>query len=93
VAGSAAAAVGGTQNLGPPDGLGNVGAAGAASATSAAASGADSSVGGGSAAASLKATSRTYSLRALYFRREMFKSTADCLTAAYTQGLPLEVCR
>jgi hypothetical protein len=32
-------------------------------------------------------------LRGLYFRREMFKSAADCLTAAYSQRLPLEVCR
>lgn len=37
--------------------------------------------------------SRPYSLRAIYFRRDQFKSTADCLTAAYTQRLPLEVCQ
>jgi hypothetical protein len=36
---------------------------------------------------------RPYSLRAIYFRRDQFKSTADCLTAAYTQRLPLEVCQ
>jgi hypothetical protein len=33
-----------------------------------------------------------YSMRAIFFRREQYKSTADCLTAAYTQLLPLEVC-
>jgi hypothetical protein len=48
---------------------------------------------GASAATFLRRTSRPYSLRPLYFRREMFKSTADCLTTAYTQRLPLEVCR
>ena len=36
---------------------------------------------------------RPYSLRAIYFRRDQFRSTADCLTAAYTQRLPLEVCQ
>jgi hypothetical protein len=35
---------------------------------------------------------RTYQLRAVYFRRDLFKSTADCLTAAYTQRLPLSLC-
>ncbi len=34
-----------------------------------------------------------YSLRAIYFRRDRFKSTADCLAAAHGQGLPLEVCQ
>jgi hypothetical protein len=36
---------------------------------------------------------RPYSLRAIYFRRDQFRSAADCLTAAYTQALPLEVCQ
>src|SRR5688572_14718959 len=36
---------------------------------------------------------RPYSLRAIYFRRDQFRSPADCLTAAYTQRLPLEVCQ
>ena len=36
---------------------------------------------------------RAYQLRPVYFRRDAFKSTADCLTAAYTQRLPLEVCQ
>lgn len=34
-----------------------------------------------------------YSLRPIYFRRDQFKTTADCLTAAYDEGLPLEVCQ
>jgi hypothetical protein len=48
---------------------------------------------GGSQADSLMGRNRPYSLRAIYFRREQFKSTADCLTAAYTQHLPFELCR
>jgi len=32
-------------------------------------------------------------LRAVYFGRDQFKSAADCLTAAYSQKLPLDVCR
>jgi hypothetical protein len=36
---------------------------------------------------------RLFTLQAIYFRRESFKNTADCLTAAYSQQLPLEVCR
>jgi hypothetical protein len=32
-------------------------------------------------------------MQAVYFRPEKFKSKADCLTAAYRQLLPLEVCR
>jgi hypothetical protein len=34
-----------------------------------------------------------YAMQAVYFRPEKFKSKADCLTAAYRQLLPLEVCR
>ena len=34
-----------------------------------------------------------YSLRAIYFRRDQFRSPADCLTAAHTRRLPLEVCQ
>jgi len=45
-----------------------------------------------SGAASLQGA-RPYSLRAIYFRRDQFRSPADCLTAAYTQRLPLEVCQ
>jgi hypothetical protein len=36
---------------------------------------------------------RTFQLRAVYFRRDLFKSTADCLTAARSQQLPLDLCR
>jgi hypothetical protein len=36
---------------------------------------------------------RTFQLRAVYFRRDLFKSTADCLTAAHSQQLPLDLCR
>ena len=35
----------------------------------------------------------SYSLRGVYFRREWFPSTADCLTSAYARRLPLEVCQ
>ena len=45
------------------------------------------------AAASREETPRAYQLRPVYFRRDAFKSTADCLTAAYSQRLPLEVCQ
>ncbi|HZB53816.1 MAG TPA: hypothetical protein VE527_09310 [Reyranella sp.] len=36
---------------------------------------------------------RPYSLRAIYFRRDQFRSASDCLTAAHTRRLPLEVCQ
>jgi len=45
------------------------------------------------AAASREETPRAYQLRAVYFRRDQFKSAADCLTAAYSQRLPLDLCR
>jgi len=65
-------------------------------------SGAPGAVGGGGGGGSIDGASRSlagrpadrpYSLRATYFRRDLFKSTADCLTAAYTQHLPLDLCR
>ena len=34
-----------------------------------------------------------FAMQAVYFRPEKFKSKADCLTAAYRQLLPLEVCQ
>jgi hypothetical protein len=34
-----------------------------------------------------------FAMQAIYFRPERFKSKADCLTAAYRQLLPLEVCK
>jgi hypothetical protein len=36
---------------------------------------------------------RAYSLRAIYFNRDRYRTEADCLTAVYTQQLPLELCR
>jgi hypothetical protein len=48
---------------------------------------------GGDPSGATSLGARPYSLRAIYFRRDQFKSTADCLTAAYTQRLPLEVCQ
>jgi len=45
------------------------------------------------AAAPLEAKARAYTLHPIYFRRDRFKTTADCLTAAYSQRLPLDVCR
>jgi hypothetical protein len=48
---------------------------------------------GRSGIASRQLDNRLYTLHAIYFRREAFKSTADCLTAAYAQQLPLEVCQ
>ncbi len=36
---------------------------------------------------------RAYSLRAVYFRADLFKSKSDCLTSAYAQQLPLDLCK
>jgi hypothetical protein len=36
---------------------------------------------------------RAYELRAVYFRPDLFKSTADCMTAAFGRRLPLDLCR
>jgi hypothetical protein len=49
--------------------------------------------GGDPSGATSLQSARPYSLRAIYFRRDQFRSTADCLTAAHTQRLPLEVCQ
>jgi hypothetical protein len=32
-------------------------------------------------------------IQAIYFNAKRYRSTADCLTRAYTVGLPLELCR
>jgi hypothetical protein len=48
---------------------------------------------GGAAAASQPQSIDAYSLRGIYFKREWYESPADCLTAAYAKGLPLEVCQ
>jgi hypothetical protein len=58
-----------------------------------AATGADWAAGKYYGAGSLQERARAYSLRAIYFRRDLFKSPSDCLTAAYTQRLPLDLCR
>jgi hypothetical protein len=34
-----------------------------------------------------------YSLRGIDFNRRQFRTTADCLTAASTRNLPLDLCR
>jgi hypothetical protein len=44
-------------------------------------------------AGSRQERARAYSMRAIYFRREQYRSASDCLTAAYTQRLPLDLCR
>ncbi len=33
-----------------------------------------------------------YALEGVYFKREWFKSVADCLTAAAARHLPLQIC-
>jgi hypothetical protein len=44
-------------------------------------------------AGSWQERARAYSIRAIYFRREQYRTASDCLTAAYTQRLPLDLCR
>jgi hypothetical protein len=34
-----------------------------------------------------------YSVQGVYFSRGQFQSTADCMTAAYTRRLPLQLCK
>jgi hypothetical protein len=34
-----------------------------------------------------------YALRGIYFNRDWFTTPAECLTAAYARGLPLQVCQ
>jgi hypothetical protein len=36
---------------------------------------------------------KAFQLRPVYFPRTRFNSIADCLTAAYSQQLPPDVCR
>lgn len=55
--------------------------------------GASSGDSGGSDGLSPQEGARAFALRAVYFRREAYASTADCLTAAYTHRLPLDLCR
>ena len=35
----------------------------------------------------------SYSLQGVYFNPKQFDSTADCLTAASSHGLPLDLCQ
>jgi predicted nucleic acid-binding protein len=46
-----------------------------------------------SAAASPNASRTYYSLQGIYFERRQFRSTADCMTAAFARGLPLALCQ
>jgi hypothetical protein len=39
------------------------------------------------------AGTRYYYFNGAYFYPSAYQSTADCLTAAYTKGLPLELCK
>ena len=48
--------------------------------------------GGGAGGTAGNATG-IYSLQGVYFSKQQFSSVADCLTAASSQHLPLEVCR
>jgi len=34
-----------------------------------------------------------YSMEGVYFSRGLFRTTADCMTAAYAQRLPLQLCK
>jgi hypothetical protein len=81
-------------HFGTADGTGTA-AIGGASGANAAAAGASPGGGGDnrSAAALWRRADRPCSLRAVYFRRDLYKGTADCLTAAHAQQLPLEVCQ
>jgi hypothetical protein len=54
---------------------------------------ADSADAGGEGPAPTGDRPRAFQLRATYFQPKQFASTADCLTAAHLQGLPLELCR
>ncbi|HLG45470.1 MAG TPA: hypothetical protein VKY24_04440 [Reyranella sp.] len=49
-------------------------------------------VAGASAGARTQALS-SYSLQGVYFNPKQFDSAADCLTAASSHGLPLDVCQ
>ena len=93
--GASLSAVGTTNSFSAPNGAGNASAVGGANgANGVGPGGGGGSVGGGlSETPSLQRGDRFYTVRAIYFRRESFKSTADCLTAAHAQHLPLEVCR
>jgi hypothetical protein len=96
--GSAAGAVAGAPDLG---GAISLGLASSAAATARGRNGIVQGVGNDwpafsgatMGAAEVGAPARLFSMQAVYFRPEQFRTTADCLTAAYRQLLPLEVCR
>jgi hypothetical protein len=49
--------------------------------------------GGGAAATGQALSSGDYELHGIYFKPRSYASEADCLTAAYAKGIPLDVCR
>jgi hypothetical protein len=84
----------GTTNFGTADGVATATIGGGANGANAGAAGTSPGGGGDSrTATALLRANRPYALRAVYFRRELYRSTADCLTAAHAQHLPLEVCQ
>jgi len=105
VAGTTGGTVSPSSNLQGGVGLGiatGTGPSSAAAANGAAASGSTNgsdgasggfSSGGYYGSGTAQDRARAYSLRAIYFRRDLYKSSADCLTAAYTQQLPLDLCK
>jgi hypothetical protein len=49
---------------------------------------------GGAASATTQALgSDAFELHGIYFKPSSYATPADCLTAAYAKGLPLDVCR
>lgn len=102
-AAAAAASVGsstisvGSSNLGGAIGAGiGTGNATGGGAAAAGPSGGAAGAGGSANGISRFATPeerRAFALRAMYFRGDVYRSTADCLTAAYTQRVPLDLCR
>jgi hypothetical protein len=82
--------LGGAPGSGIATGSG-AGSVGAAASNGAADGGWDA--GGYYGSGTQKERARAYSLRAIYFNRDRYRTAADCLTAAYTQQLPLDLCR
>ena len=80
----------------PPSGPGDPG--GATSSNNGAADlqalgiGSQGLAGAVNATASRSQALQGYELQGVYFKREWFKSVADCLTAAAARHLPLQIC-
>jgi hypothetical protein len=94
--GSSGAAAGGaigSNSAGSAGGAASTGVGGAGAAIGGVGNGGGVDAGGDPSGAALQGAAPPYSLRAIYFRRDQFRSTGDCLTAANTQRLPLEVCQ